>query len=68
MVLPDGRPKGLKTVLQVRGVNTRGRNADKLREELAKFDNFKNARTQVKEKNLKVEDICTRFSQSSTVI
>ncbi len=28
MVLPDGRPKGMKIVLQERGVNTVGMNAE----------------------------------------
>ncbi len=40
MVLPDGQPKGMKLVLEERGVNTRGMNAAKMREELNKFDDF----------------------------
>ena len=30
MVLPDGRPKGMKMVLRERGVNTNGMNAEKM--------------------------------------
>lgn len=42
MVLPDGQPKGVKLVLEERGVNTKRMNAAKMREELNKFDDFKN--------------------------
>ena len=42
MVLPDGQPKGMKLVLEEREVNTKGMNATKMREELNKFDDFKN--------------------------
>ena len=38
MVWPDGVQKGMKTVLEERGVNTQGMNADKLREELRLFE------------------------------
>lgn len=38
MTLPDGRQKGMKTVLEERGVDTKGMNAEKLREELHKFE------------------------------
>ncbi|ORU94723.1 MAG: hypothetical protein A6F71_09525 [Cycloclasticus sp. symbiont of Poecilosclerida sp. M] len=38
MTLEDGRQKGMKTVLEERGVNTHGMNADKLREELKLFE------------------------------
>ena len=34
MILSDGQPKGMKLVLEERGVNTRGMNAAKVREEL----------------------------------
>ena len=37
MVLPDGRPKGMKMVLQERGVDTKGMNAQKMRETLSKY-------------------------------
>ena len=39
--VPDGQPKGMKLVLEERGVNTRGMNAAKIREELNKFDDSK---------------------------
>ena len=42
MVLPEGQPKGMKLVREERGVNTKGMNAAKVREELNKFDDFKN--------------------------
>lgn len=41
MTLPDGTPKGMRTVLEERGINTKGMTADKLREELKKFDDFR---------------------------
>lgn len=44
MVLPDGRPKGLKLALEERGVNTVGENAEKLRDELSKHDDFRNVK------------------------
>ena len=50
MVLPDGRPKGLKIVLQERGIDVSGMNGQKMREELSKFDDFKNPKTLVEEK------------------
>lgn len=50
MVLPDGRPKGLKLVLEERGVNTVGMNAEKLRDELGKHDDFRNVKTLLQEK------------------
>ena len=61
MVLPDGRPKGLKIVLQERGIDIRGMNADKLREELSKFDDFKNAKTLVEEKVESRGHLCMFF-------
>ena len=41
MVLADGRPKGMKIVLEERGINTNGMNANKMKEELNKFEDFK---------------------------
>lgn len=61
MVLPDGRPKGLKIVLQERGIDIRGMNADKLREELSKFDDFKNVKTLVEEKVESRGHLCMFF-------
>ena len=34
MVLPDGTPKGMKIVLQERGIDVKGLNADRMREKL----------------------------------
>ena len=42
MILEDGQPKGMKLVLEERGVDITGMNADKMRQELNKFDDFKN--------------------------
>ena len=42
MVLEDGQPKGMKLVLEERGVDTTGTNADKMCQELNKFDDCKN--------------------------
>lgn len=50
MVLPDGRSKGLKLVLEERGVNTKGMNAEKLREELSKHDDFRDTTTLLQER------------------
>ena len=50
MVLPDGRPKGLKMVLQERGVDTKGINAEKMRQTLSKYPDFANSKTIVQEK------------------
>lgn len=38
MTTEDGQPKGMKTVLEERGVDVKGMNADKLREELKLFE------------------------------
>lgn len=38
MVLDDGQQKGMKRVLEERGVDTKGFNASKMREELKKFE------------------------------
>ena len=50
MVLLDGRPKGMKMVLQERGVDTNGMNAEKMRETLSKYPDFANSKTIVQEK------------------
>lgn len=38
MVTDDGVQKGMRTVLEERGVDTKGMNAEKMREELLKFE------------------------------
>ena len=40
MQLPDGRPKGMKLILQERGVCTDGMVAEKLREKQQTFEDF----------------------------
>lgn len=50
MVLPDGHPKGLRIVLEERGVNTKGMSAEKLTEELSKHDDFRCTKTLLEEK------------------
>lgn len=42
MTLDDGQQKGMKRVLMERGVDIKGMNASKMREELAKFSDFCN--------------------------
>lgn len=41
LVLEDGRPKGMKMVLQERGIDTSGMNADKMRSTLKHLMIFK---------------------------
>ena len=49
MVLPDGTPKGMKMVLQERGVDVKGMSADRMREMLSKFPDFKSQMTILEE-------------------
>ena len=49
MVLPDGTPKGLKLVLEERGVDTKGMVADAMRQKLAEYKDFAKQRTMVEE-------------------
>ena len=63
MVLPNGQPKGLKIVLEERGVDTRGMNADKLREELNTFEDFKNKVTILQERVEGRGHLCLFFPQ-----
>jgi len=60
MVLPDGRPKGMKLVLQERGVDTKDMNADKMRETL-KYDDFKNSKTILEERIKERGHLCYFF-------
>lgn len=50
LVLPDGRPKALKMVLEERGVDTTRMVADKMRETLSHFPDFKNQKTLLEER------------------
>ena len=45
MVLPDGTPKGMKMVLQECGVDVKGMNAEKMRENLNTHSDFSTQRT-----------------------
>ena len=45
MVLPDGTPKGMKMVLQERGIDVKGLNADRMREKLNEFKDFSTQKT-----------------------
>ena len=51
MVLPDGTAKGMKLVLQERGVDVtvKGFNADKMREKLGEFEDFSTQTTILEE-------------------
>ena len=66
MVLPGGKPKGMKVVLQERGVDTKAMNAQKMRETLSKYPDFASSKTIVQDKmNLGDTYVCS--FQSSTV-
>ena len=45
MVYPDGTPKGMKAVLQERGVHTKGLKAADMRERLKTYEDFQNPKT-----------------------
>ena len=49
MVLDDGRPKGMKIILKERGVDTHGMNAEKMREKLNTYEDFKIQKTILEE-------------------
>lgn len=61
MVLPDGQPKGMKIVLQERGVDTSGMNAEKMRKILEEFEDFKNKTTLIEEKVQARDHLCMSF-------
>jgi hypothetical protein len=42
LILPDGQPKGMKIVLEERGIDTSGWIAKQMREELASHQDFLN--------------------------
>ena len=49
MTLPDGSPKGMRIVLEERGVDTSGWTADRMRQELRTHHDFCNAKTIIEE-------------------
>ena len=51
MVLPDGQAKGMKLVLQERGVDTTSMKADAMRAKLKTYSDFKNQKTILEEYN-----------------
>lgn len=53
MVMDDGRAKGMKIVLEERGVETKDMNADKMREVLNTFQDFKTKKTVRREGGIK---------------
>ena len=61
MILEDGRAKGMKIVLEERGVETRGMNGDKMREVLNTFGDFKNKKTLLEEKVESRWHLCVFF-------
>ena len=63
MTLEDGRQKGMKQVLIERDVDVKGMNAEQMREELKKFDDFNDCLTILEED----KDICVHSSHASTV-
>lgn len=50
MVTDTGLSKGMKLVLQERGVETKGMNAAKMKETLSKFPDFANQETMIEQK------------------
>lgn len=42
-----GVPKGMKIILEERGINTRNMNADQMREKLGEMDDFKNEKSRI---------------------
>ena len=61
MVLPDGNPKGMKLVLQERGVNVKGMNAEK-NERNFKYPNFINQKNILQEFVESKGHICIYFT------
>ena len=61
MVLADGTPKGMKLVLQERGVDTRGLSAEKMREILSNHEDFKTQKTIIEEQIQSRGHICVFF-------
>jgi len=61
MILPDGRPKRMKIVLQETGVDIKGMNAEKIRETLSKYPDFANNKTSVQEKTEARGHMCIFF-------
>ena len=49
MVLPDGTAKGMKLVLQERGIDVKGMNAEKMRQKFNEFTDFTNQPTILEE-------------------
>ena len=49
MVLPDGTPKGMETVLRERSIDVKVLNADKMQEELSEFEDFSTQKTLLEE-------------------
>ena len=49
MALPDRKPKGMRLVLQERGIDTFGMNSEDMREALSTFTYFQNPKTIVEE-------------------
>ena len=48
-MLTDGTPKGMKMVLQERGIDVKGLNADSMREKLSEFEDFSSQTTILEE-------------------
>ena len=63
MVYPDGTPKGMKVILEERGVNTRKRKADDMRKKLSQYPNFQNQKTLLEEYIESRGHICMFFSK-----
>lgn len=49
MVYADGTPKGMKAILEARGVNTRKMKANDMRKKLSQYPDFQNQKTLLEE-------------------
>ena len=63
MVLSDGRPKGLKVVLEERGVNTQGMVKDDMVKKLNEFPDFKNEKNRVERLLRRYACSCPSFTR-----
>ena len=67
MVTDAGLLKGIKIVLQERGVETKGMNAAKMRKTLSKFSDFTNQENNMVEQKFGKGGTCAHFSPSFIV-
>ena len=61
MVYPDGTPKGMKAILEERGVNTRKMKVNDMRKKLSQYPDFQNQKTLLEEYIESRGHICIYF-------